>query len=236
MPRSDEIPEFDFDSIHKKMVDQNPTGNPFEAELLDKIGDTKKQRLTNVKIEESGQLSGPARLQQKKDHRTLARFYGFCLATLGFISLIPAVIMLIKINQGEVASVTPRWIYILMFVGAIHVVYAFYLSQVADWSALWAISILMLVATCLYALFSTAILLDDGFGPVIRFLQLPVAQMRSASIWCLIGLCLSVLMSFLCGRESLQWKRNERIMIEASLLRQQKQKLVQANVSGPSVR
>ena len=161
--------------------------------------------------------------QQKKDHKTLARFYGFCIATLGLVSLVPAIIMLIKINQADMSATTPRWIYLLIFVGALHVVYAVYLIQIADWSALWSVSIMMLVATFFYGIFSTAILLDDGFGPVVRFLQLSVAQMRGAAIWCLIGLCFSVLTSYLCGRESLQWRRNEKRMFDIALQRNRKQ-------------
>lgn len=159
--------------------------------------------------------------QHKKDHKTLARFYGFCISILGLISLVPAIIFLIKINQAEFLAVTPRWIYLLIFVGALHIVYAVYLIQVADWSSLWAVSILMLVASFFYGVFSTAILLDDGFGPVVQFLQLPVAQMKTATIACLVGLCLSVLTSYLCGREALNWKKNEKILFDVALRRKQ---------------
>jgi hypothetical protein len=148
------------------------------------------------------------------DHRTLAKFYGFCIAILGLVSLVPAIIFLIKHNQAGVSEMTPRWIFFLIFVGALHVIYSIYLIQIADWSALWAVSILMLVASCIYGMLSAAILLDDGYGPVVHLLQLSFSNMRSASIWCLIGLCLSVLTSYLCGREALSWRRNEKLLIE----------------------
>ena len=159
--------------------------------------------------------------QRRKDFKTLARFYGVCVGLLGFFSLLPAIIMLARIQQGDMHAVTPRWIYLMMFVGALHLVYSVYLMQIADWSALWAVSILMLVASCLYGMFSAAIMLDSGFGLMAQFLQLTSSQIRTAGIGCLVGLLLSVLTSYLCGREALNWKRSEQKLFQIAMKRRQ---------------
>ncbi len=159
--------------------------------------------------------------QRKKDFKTIARFYGVCVGFLGLVSLIPAIIMLVRIQQQDFTAVTPRWIYLMMFVGALHLVYAVYLIQIADWSALWAVSILMLVASCVYGMFSAAIMLDSGFGPIAEFLQLAGTQTRTAGTGCLVGLLFSVLTAYLCGREALNWKRTEQKLLKIAIHRQQ---------------
>ena len=159
--------------------------------------------------------------QRKKDFKTIARFYGACVGILGLVSLIPAIVMLVQIQQAEIGATTPRWIYLMMFVGGLHLVYSVFLMQIADWSALWAISILMLVASCVYGMFSAAIMLDAGYGPIVQFLQLSGAQVRSAGIGCLVGLLFSVPTSYMCGREALNWKRAEQKLIEIANKRRQ---------------
>jgi len=203
----------------EELIDQNEGAHAVAPKIEIAKQDNKREKLEksgSVKIELLE--SSPASLEQKvsDDHRIVARFYGLCIAILGVVSLAPAIVFLVKLNQAGMNEVTPRWIFLLIFVGAMHLIYSVYLMQISDWSALWAISILMLAASCLYGVFCGAILLDDGYGIVSRFLQISSSQQRSAMIWCLIGLTFSVLSSYLCGREAINWRRNEKFVSQYS--------------------
>ena len=62
--------------------------------------------------------------------------------------------------------------------------------------------------------------LSDAFGntlaegTIAQFLHLPYVLARSATIWCVAMLCLATLMTFLSGRESLNWQRTEQLLRE----------------------
>ena len=167
----------------------------------------------NLELESRPALDlSPISVQSKRevdpvaDHKALSRFYGLLLALIGLLTAIPAAYFLLGYETGA-GETAPRWIYLLLFCGALQLIYSLFLIQVTDWSALWAISFLSLVVSCMFGAAAAALLVDDGFGPVCQLLQLAFSQRKTAMLACMLGLCTSVLVSYLCGREAWMWQR-----------------------------
>ena len=106
----------------------------------------------------------------------------------------------------------PRWIYIQVFIGAIHLVYALFLYQINDWSAMRAVSVAMLFVAFIFGFVSTGLLVAGGDGNLTGFLGIPYMLNRQACIWCVAMLCLATLMSYWGGKESTNWQRTDALL------------------------
>lgn len=145
------------------------------------------------------------------DRRTLAKVFAMCLSLVALINMAPAIYYWYQWNQQFDAMPIPRWIYLLVFVGVIHLIYAVFLSQISDWSAMRAVSVAMLAMAFVFGGVSTGLLVG-GTGALAGFLGLPFALSRQACIWCVAMLCLATLMSYWGGKEALNWERAERLI------------------------
>ena len=146
------------------------------------------------------------------DRKVLARFFALCLCFVAIVNMVPALYQWYQWTQLTESMPLPRWIYILVFVGAIHFVYAIFLFQINDWSAMRAVSLAMLVVAFVFGCISTGLLIGNGQGNLTTFLGLPFALNRQACIWCVAMLCLATLMSFWGGKESANWQRAEQLL------------------------
>lgn len=148
------------------------------------------------------------------DRKVLLYFFSACLCVVAAVNLGPAVYYWIQWSQNADSPALPRWIYLQAFVAAIHVMYAVYLLQIPDWSALKAVSIAMLVMATVFGSVSTGLVTGGGQGAVASFLELPYSLSYKASIWCVAMLLLSTLMCYMGGREALNWQRSEQLLRE----------------------
>lgn len=148
------------------------------------------------------------------DRKVLLKFFAACLGIVALVNLGPAVYHWIEWSQIIDSPALPRWIYLQAFVAVIHVVYAIYLLQIPDWSALKAVSVAMLVVAFVFGLVSTGLVAGGGQGAVAGFLELPHVLVYQASIWCVAMLLLSTLMCYMGGREALNWQRTEQLLRE----------------------
>lgn len=146
------------------------------------------------------------------DRQVLLKFFAACLCVVAAINLGPAIYYWIQWSQNADSPALPRWIYLQAFVAAIHVIYAVYLIQIPDWSALKTVSIAMLIVATLFGLVSTGLVAGGGQGTVARFLELPHVLSYQASIWCVAMLLLSTLMCYMGGREAVNWQRTEQLL------------------------
>ena len=153
-------------------------------------------------------------LLSNSDRRVLARFFAFTVCMVAMINLLPAFIDGYAWYQAIETTILPRWIYLLVFVAAVHVIYAVLLFQIPDWSTLRAVSIALLGIAFVFGLFSTSLLFEGGGGIITNFLGLSYSIVQRAVIWCVAMLCLSTLMSYWGGREAAQWQRAEQLLIE----------------------
>lgn len=152
--------------------------------------------------------------KSNSDRKTLARFFALCLCIVSVVNMVPAIYHWYQWTQLVETMPLPRWIYMLIFVGAIHFVYAIFLAQIPDWSAMRAVSIAMLVIAFVFGFVSTGLLVGGGQGNLSEFFGIPFALNRQASIWCVAMLCLATLMSYWAGKESSNWQRAEHLLRE----------------------
>jgi len=162
---------------------------------------------------ESGTERWESRFQKSRDDRVvLARFLAFCLIGVAIVNVVPAVFLWWRWSELDVATAFPRWVYLQVFAALLHVVYAVFLMQVADWASLRAVSYAMLVIAMSFGLLSTGLIVGDGSGVVPTFLELEGSLVRRAGFWCVAMLCVATLASYLGGRESARWQRAETLL------------------------
>ena len=145
------------------------------------------------------------------DRRFLVHFFAVCVSLLGIAMAIPAGWYWWDMTNSDIVAPLPRWVFLLLFVSGLHLVYSFFLFQLPDWSAMWAVSIVMVVLTAVYGFVSAGVWLDEGGGPIVQFLQVPTSFLRNAKIWTLVMLCLSGLCAYIFGREAIAWKHAVRV-------------------------
>ena len=97
-----------------------------------------------------------ARLKNaNSDRQILARFFALVLCLVAIVNMVPAIYHWYHWLQLAESMALPRWIYIQIFVGAIHLVYAVFLAQIPDWSAMRAVSVAMLAVAFVFGFVST---------------------------------------------------------------------------------
>ncbi len=142
-----------------------------------------------------------------EEFRFLSQSFAFCLATLGVFLTVPSLLAWNGWTTLPVESQGSRWIPIMIFLGALHFVYAIFLFQIQDRAALWSVAIFLLAVGCIHGVFTAGTWLDAGVGPVSRFLQVPHGEATTLTLWCLLHLCFAILLCYLCGRQALLWKQ-----------------------------
>lgn len=147
------------------------------------------------------------------DRVVLARFLAACLVGVAIVNLIPAGLYVYHLLVEESFVTLPRWVYLQAFAAILHVVYAIFLVQVADWSSLRAVSWALLVIAMAFGLLSTGLIVGDGSGMVPQLLELEGSLVRRAGLWCVAMLCVATLFSYLGGRESSRWQRSEALLL-----------------------
>ena len=169
----------------------------------------------SLPVEEVDNRSWEERLEDaNSDRRILARFFAICLCIVAIINMIPAIYQWYHWSQLTDGVALPRWIYIQILVGAVYLLYAFFLAQIPDWSALRAVAVAVLAMAFVFALVSTGLLIGGGQGAFTGFLGIPFSLNRQACIWCVAMFCLATLMSYWGGKESMNWQRAEVLLRE----------------------
>jgi hypothetical protein len=133
------------------------------------------------------------------------------LLVVAGINLAPAIYHWYSWSIVSLDGDLPRWTYLQIFVASLHVIYAIFVFQVADWSALKAVSAALLVVAAIFGFVSVNLTLAGGNSTVAVFLGLPPAMIRNAMIWCVAMLLLAIVSSYLSGREALNWQRVDQI-------------------------
>lgn len=145
------------------------------------------------------------------DYRVLSKFIGMSVLVIGILSVVPTIYFVASWASSDEVTPIPRWTYLITFLAALHILYAVYIYMIADYSALGALAAFLLIVTCFYGFIVAAILLDDGSGRVVQFLQLPATLTSRAAIWSGFMFSISALCCFLFGRESIIWRKRQAI-------------------------
>lgn len=150
--------------------------------------------------------------KSREDRIVLARFLAACLIGIAIVNVVPAALYWSRWAAEDSFSSLPRWVYLQAFAALLHVVYAIFLLQVADWASLRAVSWAMLAIAMTFGLLSTGLIVGDGSAFVPQFLELQGSLVRRAGLWCVAMLCVATLASYLGGRESARWQQAEKLL------------------------
>jgi hypothetical protein len=142
------------------------------------------------------------------EYRFLARFFALCVAVLGLVLIVPSAMVWSGWQAFPTYPSGSRWIFVMIFLGGLHLVYAVFLYQLAEGTALWAVAIFLLVIGCIQGVFTAGTYLDYGTGPISGFLQLPPGESATVTLWYFLHLCLAVALCYLCGRQAIWWRRS----------------------------
>jgi hypothetical protein len=144
------------------------------------------------------------------EFRFLTQFFAMCVGVLGLVLIVPSLMAWGGWTALPVQPLGSRWVFIMVFLGGLHLVYAIFLFQIQDRAGLWSVAVFLLMVSCLQGVFTAGTWLDHGAGPVSRFLQLPVDETATVTLWCFLHLCFAILLGYLCGRQAMRWGRIER--------------------------
>ena len=150
--------------------------------------------------------------QVHRDRVLLTRLFAVMVLLTGGFSIIPPAMFWNRWIQQLDPAAIPRWVIWQTFVAGLCVVYAVFLLQIADWSALKAVSVVMLILAMAYGLISVSLLLGGGNGPIARTFNIEGATLNQATKWSAAMLCVTTLISYLGGREASKWQRTAQLL------------------------
>ena len=153
-------------------------------------------------------------IDSESPHRTswdhvLPRFFGISAIALGFLTVLPVVYFQFDLGDAVRGESIPRWLYLLGFLGSLHVLYGLYVTQWVDFSSLQVLSLFMLTVTCLYGFIAIALLLEDTNGVVSEGLQVTFSLHQRAIVWCGIMFGITALTCYWFGREAMSWQQRQ---------------------------
>lgn len=193
-----------------------PTASSEELEALPSKTAVTKPPVINLDItppsleSEVEKKSWEQRLQDANaDRKMLTRFLAGCLLLVAVVNIVPAVYHWRSWALLAESMPLPRWIYLQIFIGAIYSIYAVFLMQINDWSALRSVSVAMLLIAFTFGIVSTGLLIGSSFSSL---LGIPYSLNRQAGIWCVAMLILATIMSYWAGKESANWRRAELLL------------------------
>ena len=147
-----------------------------------------------------------------RDRVLLTRVFGIAISLVGIANMVPSYLFWNRWSQQIAAPPLPQWVYWQVFIAALCLVYVVFLWQIADWSALKSVSIVMLIMAMGYGLVTVSLVLGGVQSPAARWFSLDDQILDRGKIWCATMLCVATLISYLGGRASSKWKRANLLM------------------------
>jgi hypothetical protein len=146
---------------------------------------------------------------------SMALYLSLVLAALAIFGVAPAVWEWFELWRNPEQPPVPPWVFALLITGVLQLAYAVYLSQVPDWSALWATTIATLaVAAAWAALLGTTLLGRDESALVTLFRYADKLEGNRAAMWCFIMLCFTSVLAYFLGHTAVRWQRSYRLLRE----------------------
>ena len=141
-------------------------------------------------------------------HRVLiTRRFSVLICLVGVVNMVPSYLFWNWWSQQIAAQPLPQWVYWQVFIAGLCFVYAVFLWQIADWSALKSVSTVMLIMAMGYGLITVSLVLGGAQSPAARWFALDGQIFERGKTWCATMLCVATLISYFGGRRSSKWKR-----------------------------
>lgn len=205
-------PEQDWTDF--QIVTEDSIAQDMDAALIEKITLAPTAKVQIDRRSETEHSQG--RIERaRQDRILLSRIAAVFIILVGLINLVPAMFHWYQWSQDPLAVQLPRWIYFLVFIAAIHFLYALFVLQIPDWSALRSVSVVMLIEAAVCGFVSVGILLGGVNSPTVSYLGLQYSMLNSASIWCVAMLLLAIVTCYLTAKESFNWQQIDRLLQQA---------------------
>lgn len=146
------------------------------------------------------------------DRFFLAKLFASGLIFVAGLNLIPILAHLITWGGLFQVSEIPNWFFLQVVISFLNLLYAIFLFQINDWSAMRSVSVLMLVIAFIYGGCCTGLLLGGDEGSLMMLLEISSARSRQATSGFAVMLCLATLLSFWTAKEASNWQRAEQIL------------------------
>jgi hypothetical protein len=110
------------------------------------------------------------------------------------------------------ADEIPNWFFLQLVISLLNLMYAIFLFQINDWSAMRSVSVLMLAMAFIYGGCCTGLLLGGNNGSLMMLLEMSSVAFRRATIGFAVMLCLATLISYWAAKEASNWQRAEKAL------------------------
>ena len=198
-------------SIHEERLDiQIDTGEELQVELVaDEINIDTSNRIASDTGSSEKLLAQVDR--SRIDRLLVARFIAALIFVVGIVNLVPAIYHWYAWSTNPLNVVFPKWIFMVIFIAALHLLYSVFVFQVADWSALRAVAVVALIFAGVFGFVFTELVLGKTQSTVANYSGLPASMLKTAIIWTSVMLLLELITCYLTARESFHWQRIERL-------------------------
>ncbi|MCP4096250.1 MAG: hypothetical protein GY748_08410 [Planctomycetaceae bacterium] len=153
------------------------------------------------------------------DRFFLAKLFAVGLVFVAGLNLIPVLTQLITWGDLFQVNEIPNWFFLQVSICLLNLLYAIFLFQINDWSAMRSVSVLMLVLAFIYGICCTGLLLGGNEGSVVTLLEISSVRIKQATSGFAVMLCLATLMSYWAAREASNWQRAEQVLKQILLKR-----------------
>jgi hypothetical protein len=165
------------------------------------------------RFDSSGAKRSPPPWTPDPGKQRAALHWGVVLGVLALFGAVPAVWEWFAMWQNIESAATPPWVYAILLASLVQLAYAVYLSQAPDWSALWATTGAMVVASAGYALMLGTTLMGRSESTlVVVFGYADKLPGNRAAMWCFVMLCLTSVVTYFLGLTAVRWQRAYRVM------------------------
>jgi hypothetical protein len=151
-------------------------------------------------------------------HKRWSAYYlAAALALMAVFSMVPGVNELLYHFQNDDAPVY-GWAYLVLLIGIVELAYALYLFQLPDWSSIWVVTLATLLIATAYAMLLAVVLLARDDSRLLVSLQLTAAHLPKGrvTLWCLMMVSLTSLLTYFCGRVGVRWQTADRLLAAAT--------------------
>lgn len=148
------------------------------------------------------------------DTRVRAVYLSIALFLIGIGTLFPVCQFVLESNNLD-ELVLPNWANWLVVIGSLHIVYSFYIFQLADWTSARIVTLYLLCSTAVFAVVLSALILSEPTGLVPTYFSIPASLNQKAILWVLTMLSTTALLGYMAGKMASGWKRKEDILRSA---------------------
>ena len=214
---------------HSKLIKVSDVEVVQGAILRAKVGVPHVSSIKGNPSKANGKQSWEERLTRANaDRFFLAKLFASGLILVAGLNLIPVLAYLITWGGISQVSEVPNWFFLQVVISFLNLLYAIFLFQINDWSAMRSVSVLMLVIAFIYGVCCTGLLLGGDEGSLLMLLEISSVRGRQATSGFAAMLCLATLMSFWAAKEASNWQRAEQVL-KQMLLEQSNRSLPSSN-------